>query len=122
MTEVNPSIANYQLLVLRNCGQTWSSKALGDSLSPCPKVTFTGIGGTFLRVAPSSKQGERNNGKHIEDFLLLPPDMLRRQEISRLDEVVSITSLNILSFIVEKETGNILGRWKHSSQGSKNIL
>jgi hypothetical protein len=106
MAEVNPSIAKYQFTGAK---ELWSNLGFhgtrGLDVSPCTKVPFTGIGGTFLRVASSSKQGQTNNEKHIEDFLLLPPDVLRRQEILRLDGVVSLKSLNILSFVVEEETG-----------------
>lgn len=92
--EVNPSMANYQLLVPRNCGQTWDSTALGDSMSPCTNVPFTGMGGTFLRVAPGSKWDRKNNENGFKDFLFLPPEVLRRCKISRLDGFVSVTSLS----------------------------
>lgn len=106
----------YQWLVVRNWSQILDSTepgTLGSAAQEC--LYWHSVKFSLLWKAQSSKEGERNDGKHSDYFLSL--EVLKRLEIFWLEGVVWIMSLSTQSCTANKGRGHILpltflGRWK----------
>lgn len=62
------------------------------------QASFPGlIWSLYSKIAQGSKQGQRSNDKHMEQFSSLSPDVLCGQKVSGLNGAVCITPLRVLN-------------------------